>query len=56
MNTNPWVHDPYGGYFNPPPPTNSGSSRPPKEVVIKPMKLTWVQVELATAPPGATAR
>ena len=22
--TNPWVNDPYGGYFNPPPPTNSG--------------------------------
>jgi hypothetical protein len=55
MNTNPWVNDPYGGYFNPPPPTNSGSSRPAKAVEIKPMKVIWVQVELANPPAGPAA-
>jgi hypothetical protein len=49
MATNPWINDPYGGYFDPPPPTNSGS-RPPKEEVIKPMKLVWARVHLASAP------
>ncbi len=49
MSTNPWVNDPYGGYFNPPPPTNSGS-RPPKEKRIKPMDLVWAMVRLATQP------
>jgi hypothetical protein len=44
---NPWINDPYGGYFNPPPPTNSGS-RPPKEKKIKPMKLVWATVRLAS--------
>jgi hypothetical protein len=47
--TNPWVNDPYGGYFNPPPPTNSGS-QPPKEKRIKPMTLVWAAVRLASAP------
>jgi hypothetical protein len=49
MTTTPWINDPYGGYFNPPPPTNSGS-RPPKEKKIKPMKLVWATVRLAPAP------
>ena len=52
MNTNPWITNPYGygRYFNPPPPPEPGASRQPKEVVIKPMKLKWAQVRLATAP------
>lgn len=46
MNTNPWVFNPYGGYFNPPPPPSG--SRPPKEPEpLKPMKLFWVLVRLA---------
>jgi hypothetical protein len=48
MNTNPWVNDPYGGYFNPPPPPGAGSSESTKNVVLKPMKIVWVLVHLAT--------
>jgi hypothetical protein len=47
MSTDPYVIDPYGGYFRPPP-TNSGS-RPHEDVGVKPMKLVRVQVHLATA-------
>lgn len=48
MPINPWLIDPYyGGYFNPPPPTNS-ADRAPKPTVLKPMKLLWVSVKLAT--------
>jgi hypothetical protein len=47
MSTDPYVIDPYGGYFRPLP-TNSGS-RPRKDERVKPMKLVWVQVHLATA-------
>jgi hypothetical protein len=47
MSTDPYVIDPYGGYFRPLP-TNSGS-KPRKEERIKPMKLAWVQVHLAAA-------
>lgn len=47
-NTNPWVVNPYGGYFNPPPPPGGGTR--PKEVVIKPIKLIWTSVRLAAGP------
>jgi hypothetical protein len=57
MNTNPWVNDPYGRYgpygygrYFPPPPPEPGSSRQPKEIVIKPMKLMWTDLRLAPAP------
>lgn len=49
-NTNPWVVNPYGGYFTQPPPPPGGSPRAPREVVIRPMKLLWVHVRLATPP------
>jgi hypothetical protein len=50
MPVNPWLRDPYyGGYFNPPPPTNS-ADREPKPTVLKPMKLMWASVKLASAP------
>jgi hypothetical protein len=49
MNTNIWVSNPYGGYFDPPPPPG-GYPRPEKPVVIKPMKLIWVIAHLAPAP------
>lgn len=50
-NTYPTVYDPYGGFFrNPPPPPVPGASSQPKEVVIKPMKLLWISVRLATPP------
>jgi hypothetical protein len=47
MSTDPYVIDPYGGYFRPPP-TNSGS-KPRKADKVEPMKLVWVQVHLASA-------
>jgi hypothetical protein len=47
MSTDPYVIDPYGGYFRPMP-TNSGS-KPRKEERIEPMDLIWVQVHLAAA-------
>jgi hypothetical protein len=52
MNTNPWVNDPYGGYFSPPPPPGGGAPRPPKEVEIKPLKVIWTLVRLAADPAG----
>ena len=48
MSTNPWVLNPYGGYFSAPPPTNSADREKP--VVFKPMKLIWAVVKLATKP------
>lgn len=50
-NTNPWVVNPYGygGYFNPPPPPEPGAGSRPKPVVIKPMRLMWAAIRLATA-------
>lgn len=47
MSTNPWVINPYGGYFNPPP-TNSADREKP--AVFKPLKLLWTTVRLATKP------
>jgi hypothetical protein len=47
MNTNPWIFDPYGGYFTPPPEPGGGSG-PSKPAEIKPMKLVWSTVRLAT--------
>jgi hypothetical protein len=51
MNTRPWL-DPwgYGGYFSTPPPPPGGSSRAPREVEFKPMKLLWATVRLAASP------
>lgn len=53
MNTNPWVVNPYGGYFDPPPPPG-GYPTPPREVVIKPMELLWVIVRTASSANAAT--
>lgn len=49
MNTNPWVHDPwgYGNYFRPPPPPG-GDDRAPRVEPVKPMKLMWTMVQLAS--------
>ena len=48
MPINPWLSDPYyGGYFNPPPPTFS-ADKASKPTVLKPMKLMWVSVKLAS--------
>jgi hypothetical protein len=50
MNTNPWIYDPwgYGNYFRPPPPPGGGDrAREPEPV--KPMKLLWTTVQLATS-------
>lgn len=50
MGTTPWVQDPwgYGGYFTTPPPPPGGRPKPPPE--LKPMKLLWTTVALATPP------
>jgi hypothetical protein len=54
---NPWVSTPYGLVFVPPdPPPPGGRPQPPKEVVIKPLKLAWTIVRLATAPATAALR
>lgn len=45
----PYIYDPYWMFFNPPPPTNA-QNRPPKEVVIKPLKLLWAGARLASPP------
>jgi hypothetical protein len=50
MSTSPWVQDPwgYGGYFTTPPPPPGGRPRPPEE--LRPLRLVWTTVRLATAP------
>jgi hypothetical protein len=50
MSTSPWVQDPwgYGGYFTTPPPPPGGRPKPPPE--LKPMRLLWTTIRLATAP------
>jgi hypothetical protein len=52
-NTNPWIHNPYGGYFNPPPPPGGGN-RAPEPVEFRPLRLVWTQLKLAAAPAPAT--
>jgi hypothetical protein len=44
MSTDPYVIDPYGGYFGPMMPMRGPK---PKDDHVKPMKLVWVQVHLA---------
>lgn len=56
MNTNPWVNNPYGGYFTQPPPPPGGTPREPRDEVVRPMKLLWAQVRLAASAAGSGTR
>lgn len=49
MTTRPWL-DPwgYGGYFTTPPPPPGGRPRAPEP--LRPLRLSWTTVRLATAP------